>query len=61
MKIDAYNQSRDRGFLAFLKHRRWWMYFVNPPADVASRITEDGLFTRVLEDGVNIRILEQPV
>jgi hypothetical protein len=49
--------TRERPWLAYLKHRRWWIWNVEPIGPGAQRITEDGIL-RVCEDGIYLRETE---
>lgn len=50
--------SRDRDWLTWLKHRRYWFGFLNPRNPVAdgARITDDGA-VRITDD-VDTRIID---
>ena len=50
--------TMQRPWLAFLKHRRWWISHVNPPGPNGVRVTEDNAKRRVTEDGIPLRVTE---
>ena len=48
--------TRQHPWLAYLKHRRWWAFIVDPVGPSEPRLTEDNL-DRLTEDGL-VRITE---
>jgi hypothetical protein len=50
--------TRQKPFLAFLKHRRWWQFNINPPGPQGTFVTENLASRFVTEDGLYLFVTE---